>query len=106
MKLFLKCAVLFLSFPVVALAVSDSGLSHIANALMSPLSVATDFLHTACLLLGSAFIFASIVKYFEHRRNPLMTTLTTVIFSFMAGLMLLSLPLVIYIKVNGIPLFE
>lgn len=78
-------------------AKNNAGVGNVASNMMEPVSVVTDFVHTGCLLMGSAFIFASIVKYFEHRRSPLMVTLSTVVFLFVAGLVLLSLPLIAYL---------
>jgi hypothetical protein len=77
---------------------NNVGVGKVATNMMEPVSVVTDFVNTGCLLLGSAFVFASIVKYFEHRRSPLMVTMTTVVFLFIAGLVLLSLPLIAYLN--------
>jgi hypothetical protein len=86
----LLCALLL---PVEALARDDVGLGFVAKNLMGSVSFVSDFVVTACLVIGSAFLFASIIKYVEHRRNPLMVPISTVIFLFVAGLLLVLLPL-------------
>lgn len=77
-----------------AMAQSNPGLGSVAKNLMSPINVLANFIDSACLLIGGAFLFASIIKYFEHRRNPLMVPISTVIFLLIGGLLLVALPLV------------
>lgn len=82
--------------PVMALAANRNanvGLGGMANSLMGPVGVATSFMHGACFLVGGAFLFASIVKYVDHRRSPTMVPFSTVVFLIVAGLMLLGIPL-------------
>ncbi|VVC76240.1 hypothetical protein AQUSIP_15460 [Aquicella siphonis] len=89
--------------PSVALAAKSLGLGTVASNLMDPVSVMADFLHSACVLVGGAFLFASIIKYFEHRRSPTMVPMSTVVFLLIAGLVLVSLPLINYVSTNGFP---
>jgi hypothetical protein len=79
------------------------GLGGVAENIMDPVSVISDFVHSACIVIGGSFVFASIIKYVEHRRSPLMTPISTVVFLFLAGVILILLPLISYLTSSGIP---
>jgi hypothetical protein len=90
-------------FPTLVLAEGKKmDLGEVAANLMQPVNVFADFIQAGCLLLGTAFIFASIVKYFEHRRSPLMVTMGTVIFLLIAGILLILLPLLALYTEGGV----
>ncbi len=82
----------FLFLPGLVFAEVQSGMGGVANNLMTPTTLATDFIHAGCYVLGTAFIFASIVKYIEHKRSPTMVTLGTVVFLLIGGLLLIAIP--------------
>lgn len=73
-------------------AARNTGLGAMATNIMEPVSLLSDFVTAACLIIGGSFIFASIIKYKEHRRSPLMVPISTVIFLIVAGLALIGLP--------------
>lgn len=100
---FLKVIMVLSSTPTLALAAKGVGLGRVASNLMDPVSVISDFVHSGCLLIGGSFLFASIVKYAEHKKSPTMVPISTVIFLLIAGLVLVSLPLVSYVTSNGVP---
>lgn len=87
-------------FPMLAVA-ANVGVGGMATGLMDPVSVVADFLHSACILIGGAFLFASIVKYREHRRSPTMVPMSTVVFLVVAGLFLVAIPIMFYLSNNG-----
>lgn len=74
------------------------GFGAVANNLMDPVTLFYQFMQSACLLIGGGFLFASVVKYFEHRRSPLMVSMSTVVFLFIAGIVLIALPLLAYVS--------
>lgn len=82
---------------------SSSSLGNVAQNLMEPVGFFSDFIQTGCLLIGGAFLFASIIKYFEHRRSPLMVPISTVVFLIIAGIILILLPLLSIITEHGVP---
>src|SRR5262245_619604 len=90
-------------FPTMVLAEKSVGLGGVASNLMDPVTVLADFVHSGSLIIGGAFLFASIVKYFEHKKSPTMVPMSTVVFLIIAGLVLLSLPLISYVTSNSIP---
>jgi hypothetical protein len=79
------------------------GIGGVAENMMDPVEVFSDFIHSACILIGGSFIFASIIKYIEHRRSPLMIPISTVVFLLLAGIILVLLPLISYVTSSGIP---
>jgi len=91
-NLLLKILMLTL-VPGLALSAKPVGIGGVANSLMEPVGLATNFLHSGCYLIGAAFIFASFVKYMDHRRSPTMVPISTVIFLIIAGLVLIAIPI-------------
>lgn len=95
--------------PLISLATDDktntnprAGIGLVAGNLMEPVGVLSDFVHSACFIIGGSFLFACIIKYFEHRRSPLMVPISTVVFLLIAGIILICLPFVAYITENGV----
>lgn len=84
----------FIAFIIVisqqtAFAVQDLG--QVAQNIMEPVTVVSQFMMTACFVIGGSFLFTSIIKYVEHRRNPLASPISTVVFLFIAGIILILL---------------
>lgn len=73
-------------------AARNMGLGAMATNIMEPVSLLSDFVTAACIIIGGSFIFASVIKYKEHCRSPLMVPISTVIFLIIAGLALIGLP--------------
>ena len=92
-----------LFIPVIALAYTNTGFGGVAGNMLEPVTVLSDFVDTACIVIGVGFIFASVVKYIEHRRSPLMVSISTVIFLLIAGILLLLLPFMSMLTGIGIP---
>lgn len=102
-KVAFRFLILYLS-PVLAMAKGEpTGIGLVANNLMQPVNVFSDFVQTACILIGGCFLFASIIKYFEHKRSPLMVPLSTVIFLLIAGIILILLPFLSVLTEHGVP---
>lgn len=91
----LSYSILFcvLLIPGLALADTVSGFGGFATSVMEPLGVLSDFVTSVSLILGVMFIFATVLKYSQHRVNPLAVPLGTVIFLFICGIVLILLPL-------------
>lgn len=92
---------LLVFFILTSRAFAGASIADVSASAMEPLGIFSDFIYVACFIIGSSFVFASIVKYFEHRRSPLMVPLSTVIFLIIAGLVLLAVPLLSFI--DGAP---
>lgn len=104
MRNLVKTIIILCLLPMAAEAAVNStvGVGGVANSLMDPVGVVGGFIQNTCLLVGGAFIFASIIKYFEHRRSPTMVPISTVVYLFLGGLLLLALPLTAYLTSNGV----
>lgn len=103
MRIYFKIFILYFFSSVVIAQTSRGGLGEVASHLMDPVNFFSGFIQTGCLLIGGLFLFASIVKYFEHRRSPLMVPISTVIFLIVAGIILILLPFLAYFTDNGTP---
>lgn len=77
-------------------AVDNHSAGGIADDMMEPLGLFGSFVNAGCLILGISFIFASLIKYIEHRRSPLMVPISTVVFLVIGGLALLLIPFFSY----------
>lgn len=84
-------------------ASQPTGVGHVAQNMLEPVTFFSDFIQTGCFVIGGSFLFASLIKYFEHRRSPLMVPISTVIFLFVAGLILLLLPFLAFFVEGGVP---
>jgi len=96
---------LMITLPMASLAATTrpQGIGKMANSMMSPVFVLSDFVASACIIIGFSFLLASVVKYFEHKRSPLMIPISTVVFLLIAGLLLVALPFAYKITSSGIP---
>lgn len=52
---FLQQVVVLSIIPILSFAAQKSGIGGVASNMMEPVSVLTDFVHSACLLLGGIF---------------------------------------------------
>ena len=95
--------ILLCCFAEYSLAALTTGIGGLANSMLEPVGFMSDFIYTACFLIGGSFVFASIIKYIDHRRNPLAVTISTVVFLLIAGLFLIALPFAYLIIHNGSP---
>ncbi len=91
---------LFCLAPSAVLAAQDTGIGQIAIGLMEPVGILTDFVSSASLIIGAAFIFSSIIRYRQHRVNPLAMPISTVILLFVMGVLLIVLPIAFRLTVN------
>lgn len=80
-----------------------TGIGGVAINLMAPVSVFSDLVQTGCFVIGGSFLFASVIKYIEHRRSPLMVPISTVVFLVIAGIILIALPFLSYFLDYAIP---
>lgn len=95
------CLLFFLS--QVAFAADSLTFGKVAENITEPMEVVSGFVSVGCLIVGVSCLFACVVKYFEHRRNPLYVPFSTVAWLLIIGLLLLILPFAYIITENGIP---
>jgi membrane protein CcdC involved in cytochrome C biogenesis len=81
-----------LLFSLTAFAVPKISFGEVADNITQPIEVVTGFVSVGCLIIGMSCLFAALVKYFEHRRNPLYVPFSKVVWLLIIGLLLLILP--------------
>ncbi|OGT42786.1 MAG: hypothetical protein A3F42_02965 [Gammaproteobacteria bacterium RIFCSPHIGHO2_12_FULL_37_34] len=95
-------------FPLLSIPVNraagnrELGVGKVAETLLEPIGLLSDLISTTCFVIGGAFLFATIIKYIEHKRSPLMVPISTVIYLFIIGLVLVSLPFISLLTESGI----
>ena len=95
--------IVFYFLPLLSIAAKNQvSAGKIAQSLLEPVNLMADMLSTASFVIGGAFLFASLIKYVEHKRSPLMVPISTVIYLFLFGLSLALLPFVSLLTENGI----
>jgi hypothetical protein len=93
---------LALLLPISGLA-ADYGLGAVADNLMQPVQLATNFIAIMSTVVGISCLFASFIKYTQHRINPLAVPISVVVLLLLMGIILLSLPLIYKLSESGIP---
>lgn len=102
-KIYLLITTLLIAVGFSTNVFAEIGLGTVAQNVMEPVTLLSDMIDIACFVIGGAFLFATIIKYVEHRRSPLMVPISTVIFLFLAGLILVCLPFLAYFVEGGVP---
>lgn len=100
---FFKILLIFF-VPIISMAASrePTGLGLVAKNMMEPVGLFGDMINTACWLLGGAFLLISIIKYKQHRTNPTMVPISTVVFLVVAGGILVGLPFLATLTDSGV----
>jgi hypothetical protein len=75
----------------------------LANDLLGPVTVLSDFVGTASWIVGFSCLFASLFRYLQYRVNPLAAPISTVIVLLVLGILLLCLPFTYLLTGTGIP---
>ncbi|MES2219022.1 MAG: hypothetical protein V4501_11500 [Pseudomonadota bacterium] len=89
-------------YSTLALAVRP-GIGGVANNLMDPVNMFANFIGSGSIVVGIAFLLAAFVKYNQHKRNEMAAPISTVIFLFIAGLLLLAIPFAYKLTQSGVP---
>jgi len=71
--------------------INAQGLGDAAAGFYEPITVITQLVQAISIICGSGLILGSFFKYFEHRKNPVVTPLSMVIFMFLFGISLIIL---------------
>ena len=83
---------ILLLLPSVGFA-EPSGLGEVANNLLEPVSILSDFVGSASIIIGASFVFASFIRYMQHRVNPLAFPISTIVILFILGVLLMLVPM-------------
>ncbi len=93
MRRFTIKAFIFAIFLLPGLALAASGLGAVASSLMGPVTLMTSFVNTMAIVIGVGFLFASFFKYMQHRVNALAVPISSVVYLFIFGIVLVLLPI-------------
>lgn len=80
-----------------------TGYGAVANNLMVPVTIVSNALSSIAIIVGITSLFAALLKYLQHRENPLAHPISVVITLLLIGIALVLLPLVYKLTVSGIP---
>jgi hypothetical protein len=80
---------------------SSVDLGIMASNIIGPLEMASSFVAVACLLVSVSCLFAAVVKYFAHRRNPLAVPMGKVVWLIIVAIMLLLIPVSFVLSGHG-----
>ena len=80
-------------FPEIVYAAAVRGWGETAQGWMGPVDIVMDFMVNACIVVGCTFLFATFIKWRQHKMNPLHVPISTVIFLLILSILLLCLPL-------------
>ncbi len=100
MKKFLFCC--FLS-PTIVFAAHSPGIGEIAENMLEPINIVSDFVGSASLIVGICALLAAFLKYMQHRVNPLVAPMSTIVVLVIIGIVLICLPFVYLLTEHGIP---
>jgi hypothetical protein len=80
------------------------GAGKVATNLMEPVSILANFIGSMSIVVGISCLFASVLKYMQHRVNPLVAPISTVIMLLVMGIILLCLPWAYKLTEGGVPI--
>lgn len=92
----IRLLLLFLLYPTLAIGYKnrDVGIGGMANNLMDPVGIVTEFVVNGSIIIGVCFLFSAFLRYTRYRMNPLESPLSTVMVFILIGLILIGLPFV------------
>lgn len=97
--IFLFC----LMVPVIVFSGGASSIGQLADNIVEPISVLTNFIYSACVILGTCALFGAFLRYMQYRVNPLASPISSVLILLIIGVVLICLPLVSHLTDNAIP---
>lgn len=93
----------FLAAFVYAATTQPVGFGGVAENLLEPVVIISNFVASTSIIIGGSCLFAALIRYLQHRVNPLAHPISSVIILLIMGIVLVCLPLAYKITENGIP---
>lgn len=90
-------------FPFISFAGENDGFGYIAQSLIEPVNVISEFVATGAIIVGVSFIFSGFLRYLQYRVNPMASPISTVVVLLVMGVVLVCLPLAYKLTGAGIP---
>lgn len=79
------------------------GIGEVAQNMLEPVTMASKAVSDGAIVIGSACLFSSFLKYRQYRVNHLAVPISTVFLLLVAGIVLICLPLIYKLTEYGIP---
>lgn len=100
-----KCILWILIFlvPCVTMADKTESIGEVAKQLMEPVTVLSSFIGNGSIIVGVMSLFGALMRYMQHRVNPLASPISTVIVLLILGIVLVCLPFTYLLTGAGIP---
>lgn len=102
MNKFILWTLIFL-MPDAALADKTESIGQVAGQLMEPVTILSNFIGNGSIIVGVMALFGALMRYMQHRVNPLASPISTVIILFILGIVLICLPFTYLLTGAGIP---
>jgi len=77
----------------IALAADVTGLGDVAESLIAPVGLISNFISATAVAIGIACLFGALLRYHQFRINPVAAPISSVITLLVLGIALLCLPL-------------
>jgi len=84
-------------------AIASHGLGLVAENLLEPVTILTDFVGTASIVIGVCSLFAAFLRYMQHRTNPMVAPMSTIVLLLVLGIVLVCLPFIYLLTESGVP---
>lgn len=91
--------------PTLAASSDIVGIGRIAENILQPVNIVSDFICTASMIVGICSLFGAFLKYMQHRVNPLVAPMSTIVILLVIGIVLTCLPFVYLLTENRIPYY-
>ncbi len=94
---------LFFYFAVLAFAESGPGIGGVAQNILEPVVIISNFVSSTAIIIGVSCIFGAFIRYLQHRTNPLAHPISIVVVLLIMGIVLICLPLAYRLSGTGVP---
>lgn len=102
----MKKMVLFFLLSIPGLVLADeqlAGIGKVALNILEPVNIVSNFVCSASIIIGVCALFGALLRYMQHRVNPLMSPLSTIFVLLAVGIVLVCIPFVYILTEHGIP---
>jgi Ca2+/H+ antiporter len=96
-----------LILPVMAIAYQpyrSQGVGRVATNMMEPVTILANFIGSMSIVIGLSFLLGAVVKYSQHRMNPMAVPISTVVLLLIMGVLLVSVPFAYKLTDTGVPI--
>jgi len=87
----------------IAATIRATSLGDMAQDLLEPVTIISDFVNTAAIVVGICCLLGAFLRFLEYRKNQMVSPISTVVLLFIMGLALLGLPFIYKLTGEGIP---